>query len=145
MTDTLDAIAREMRKEAETPYSVQTCHSNTLKRWADRITALSNQGEGEVAAWMDSLLGEVSVPSEHAVGSDPAKNGYVPLYLHPAEADRRDAERYRWLRMQDWNSSPLCVLRDPKRVLTKGHGLGADCPSRDRLDAAIDAATQEQT
>jgi len=50
-----------------------------------------------------------------------------------------DAMRYRWLRMQDWYSGALCVLRNPKGVLTKtGHTLGADCPSRERLDAAID-------
>jgi hypothetical protein len=49
------------------------------------------------------------------------------------------ATRYAWLREQDWFEGPLCVLRDPKRVLTKGVGLGADCPSRDRLDTAIDA------
>lgn len=52
---------------------------------------------------------------------------------------KADALRYRWLRQQDWFDGPLCVLRDPKRVLTRGVGLGADCPSRDRLDAAIDA------
>lgn len=46
MTGTIDAIAREMRELADTPYSAQTCHSNTLKRWASRLTALSNQGEG---------------------------------------------------------------------------------------------------
>lgn len=49
------------------------------------------------------------------------------------------AARYEWLRMCDWFSSPLCVVRDPKRVLTQGNGLGADCPSRERLDEAIDA------
>lgn len=51
---------------------------------------------------------------------------------------RRCAARYRWLREQDWFEGPLCVLRDPKRVLTQGIGLGADCPSHERLDAAID-------
>lgn len=56
------------------------------------------------------------------------------------EALYKDAERYRWLRAQDWFSSDFCVLRDPKRVLTDGIGLGADCPSHGRLDAAIDAA-----
>lgn len=56
------------------------------------------------------------------------------------EGDARDAARYRWLREQEWFEGPLCVLRDPKRVLTQGIGLGADCPSRDRLDTAIDAA-----
>lgn len=70
------------------------------------------------------------------------------LYTHPAPVqqegdasqDAKDAARYRWLREQDWFSSPLCVLRDPKKALTSGKGLGADCPSRERLDAAIDAA-----
>lgn len=55
------------------------------------------------------------------------------------ERDRKDAMRYRWLRTCDWFGSSLCVLRDPKKVLTTGSGLGADCPSRDRLDQAIDA------
>jgi hypothetical protein len=50
-----------------------------------------------------------------------------------------DARRYRWLRERNWFDSDLCVLREPKRVLTRGIGLGADCPSGDRLDAAIDA------
>lgn len=55
-----------------------------------------------------------------------------------------DAKRYRWLRMRDWFDGPLCVLRNPKVVLTRGSGLGADCPSRDRLDEAIDAALAGQ-
>lgn len=56
------------------------------------------------------------------------------------DAALADANRYRWLRDQDWFDGPLCVLRDPKKTLTSGAGLGADCPSRDRLDSAIDAA-----
>ena len=57
----------------------------------------------------------------------------------PADSVQEDAERYRWLRKQDWFDSTLCVLRDPKTVLTRGPQLGADCPSGTRLDAAIDA------
>lgn len=55
-----------------------------------------------------------------------------------AEALKKDAERYRWLRMADWWNSPLCVIRDPKQQAKPG----TDCPSRDRLDEAIDAALQ---
>lgn len=58
----------------------------------------------------------------------------------PAGEVERDAARYRYLRMCDWFSSDLCVLRDPKKALTSGAGLGADCPSRYRLDTFIDAA-----
>lgn len=50
----------------------------------------------------------------------------------------KDAERYRWLRMADWWNSQLCVIRDPKQQAKPG----TDCPSRDRLDEAIDAALQ---
>lgn len=59
----------------------------------------------------------------------------------PDAALGTDAIRYRWLRDCDWFSSELCVLRNPKQVLTKnGVTLGADCPSRFRLDEAIDKA-----
>lgn len=62
--------------------------------------------------------------------------------LAELEALRNDAERYRWLRQADWWSSPLCVVRNPKEQAKPG----TDCPSRDRLDSAIDAAmTQEQS
>lgn len=54
------------------------------------------------------------------------------------DALKKDAERYRWLRMADWWNSPLCVIRDPKQQAKPG----TDCPSRDRLDEAIDAAQQ---
>lgn len=47
----------------------------------------------------------------------------------------KDAERYRWLRSQDWDTSPLFVVKQPTEV-----SLGTDCPSRERLDAAIDEA-----
>ena len=53
-----------------------------------------------------------------------------------AEALRKDAERYRWLRLADWWSSPICAVKDPKSQAKPG----TDCPTRDRLDAAIDAA-----
>lgn len=53
-------------------------------------------------------------------------------------ADKRDAERYRWLREQHWNEAKLCVVARPKEAVKLGH----DCPSFDRLDAEIDAAIE---
>lgn len=55
------------------------------------------------------------------------------------EALRKDAERYRWLREQQWNTSPICAVTRPKDAVKLGH----DCPSLDRLDAAIDAAMRD--
>lgn len=60
------------------------------------------------------------------------------LSAQAAEVDamRADAERYRWLRQQHWYEAALCVVVNPKNAVKLGH----DCPSLERLDAAIDAA-----
>lgn len=46
----------------------------------------------------------------------------------------RDAKRYRWLRVQHWNDSKLCVVESPKKAVK----LGQICPSEEQLDQAID-------
>lgn len=51
-----------------------------------------------------------------------------------------DAERYRWLRAQHWDTSKLAVVVDPKRAVKLGH----DLPSLDRLDAVIDDAMHKE-
>lgn len=53
-----------------------------------------------------------------------------------ADANERDAERYRWLRKRHWSDSTIAVVAVPKRSVK----LGEDCPSEERLDAAIDQA-----
>lgn len=52
------------------------------------------------------------------------------------EAERKDGERYRWLRSQHWNDSAICCVANPKDSVK----LGAYCPSEELLDEAIDAA-----
>lgn len=80
-----------------------------------------------------------------AVMLDPANRLVDPaadtIDRHPDDvANEKDAERYRWLRAQHWNDSLLAVVADPKDAVKLGH----DCPSLDRLDAAIDAAMLAQ-
>lgn len=90
-----------------------------------------------------TLLFDESRVSGDAIGCKVApvyEEAAIHAARNEAEAMRADAERYRWLREQEWFESNLCVLRDPKRVLTQGIGLGADCPSGNRLDSAIDTA-----
>ena len=55
-------------------------------------------------------------------------------------AERKDAERYRWLRAQHWDTGILAVVADPKDAIK----LGYDCPSLARLDEQIDAAMLAQ-
>jgi hypothetical protein len=54
--------------------------------------------------------------------------------------DARDADRYRRLRAQQWNSSDLFVVAGGKSVVR----LGTECPTHDRLDALVDALTAAQ-
>ena len=56
------------------------------------------------------------------------------------EALRKDADRYRWLRVADWWRSPLCVISNPKEQAK----LGSDCPSGERLDESVDAALSKE-
>jgi hypothetical protein len=77
----------------------------------------------------------------HATGQLPQE--ILAKRLHDAtaklaavEAERKDAERYRWLRAQNWDTGPLVVVRDPQHAIKLGH----DAPSLFRLDEAIDAA-----
>lgn len=51
-------------------------------------------------------------------------------------AAQRDAERYRWMRAQQWDTSNLFVVAGGKDRVK----LGTDCPSSERLDALVDAA-----
>lgn len=58
--------------------------------------------------------------------------------LEALERVLKSAERYQWLRTQNWDTGLLAVVADPKAAVK----LGRDCPSLDRLDEAIDAAIQ---
>lgn len=51
----------------------------------------------------------------------------------------KNAARYRWLREQHWSDSKFAVVSNPKTAVN----LGSICPSRERLDEAIDAAIGE--
>ncbi|MES2942953.1 MAG: hypothetical protein V4772_08820 [Pseudomonadota bacterium] len=62
--------------------------------------------------------------------------GAAIAFIEAAQADRVDAERYRFLRSQRWNDAALFVVSGGKH----GVYLGTDCPSLLRLDAMIDAA-----
>ena len=55
------------------------------------------------------------------------------LFLAPgANPDAKDAERYRWLRAQNWTKGGLVVTH------IKNVGLGSMCPSDTMLDQTID-------
>lgn len=82
-----------------------------------RLLSISAENYNKLTGWMDASL--------------------------KAEAERDkllpDANRYRWLRQQHWNGSPLCVVYNPAEAVKLGH----TCPSMGLLDAAIDERMKE--
>ena len=55
-------------------------------------------------------------------------------------ADRIDAERYRWLRSQHHSESQICVVLKPSDAVK----ILSICPSMESLDDYIDRAMEEQ-
>lgn len=87
-----------------------------------------------------SLL-RLVVDLRYALGDDgrrmqPELVEYAKQIRTDLAAARADAERYRWLRAQHWDEAPLAVVAHAKQAVKPGH----DCPSLERLDAAIDSA-----
>lgn len=76
---------------------------------------------------------------ERGIGHTAGASCYeaIELITRLRQAEK-DAARYRWLRECRWDKSNLCVVTKPK-VSVK---LGADFPSSERLDSAIDEAMQ---
>lgn len=82
-------------------------------------------------------------PDKHAMVDDNVrkiKDGIAAIGAQTG-SDATDAARYRWLREQNWNESEMAVVCRPKEAVK----LGFDCPSRKRLDDAIDAAMKGST
>ena len=82
--------------------------------------------------------GDPLTPEDACAVSVALRRGAAEVEHLTAElaAARVDAERYRWLRSQHWDSSRIVCVVDPKSAVKLGH----NCPSEARLDAAIDAA-----
>lgn len=64
----------------------------------------------------------------------------IPDMVARVAAEKKDADRYRWLREQHWSESKLCVVKEPSDAVK----IGYSCPSLGMLDEEIDAAMKEQ-
>lgn len=156
------AMAPKQEAQEQKPVAYMAFADNgNIRVWAEK----DNLGAREAAERMgmtlmpayaapaaaNGAMPELPAPETMIVESDIGHRAYSADQMRaygqaraaagPNAALVKDAERYRWLRDCDWFSSELCVLRSPKTVLAKtGITLGADCPSRTRLDDAIDVA-----
>lgn len=124
-----------------------------LKRLATAIESCTSIPVADEAAWMRRTTGEkvlelfeeldqlkaessrLSMFNTAYADTITRLNGMIKFEKEQNEALRKDAERYRWLRAQHWDSSAICCVVDPK-LTTK---LGAYCPSLELLDQAVDA------
>lgn len=133
------AVCQDRGIEVESREYCQACYRGKRRKnvdsFADKLRGLPFTD----AMW---IVAHSTINTERAIAA--AELALIKSKLLQAERElaevRKDAERYRYLRGCDWFSSPLCVLSEPKKAVDTRLMLGADCPSRDRLDAAIDAA-----
>ena len=95
--------------------------TDLIQRLSDEADLCRNEGADDIAILIDDAV--------YALVNQAAQ----------IDALRADAERYRWLRIQDWFDGPMAVVVNPKDAIK----LGYDAPSRDRLDAAIDVHLAE--
>jgi hypothetical protein len=94
-----------------------------------------DDAQGCVVVWHG--VGYNGIPHEEIAGYIAAANPQAILALIAEnEGLRKDAERYRTLREMHWFDGPLAVVRNPKDQVK----LGSFCPSRENLDAEVDAA-----
>jgi hypothetical protein len=148
-TPRTDALYRGFRDHAKT----SAMHQMTdLARELEASLAVAEKERGRLQAMFDEA---VRVQGDAEVLKYVTSGNTVPVTRCTVSADlirqlvtdrtaaeariaelEKDAKRYRWLREQNWNDAPLCVVRAPRYAIR----LGYDCPSRDRLDVAIDAA-----
>jgi len=90
---------------------------------------------------IDALQKQVGSYKNLADAIDATKQGLrerAANALLTAEIDRlrKDAERYRWLRLQHWHDSTLAVVLNPRESIK----LGYTSPSKTHLDELIDEA-----
>jgi hypothetical protein len=123
---------------------------NTMSDMCDELESLRQQAilrDLEIVRLREALEGIYL--SDDQVGAEDAREALsTPIDLSALDRHdeeivgpwKRDAERYRWLRRQHWNEADLCVVMHPGKAVK----LGYDCPSLDRLDAAIDATKGEK-
>lgn len=123
---------------------------DNLRKQFQSLRMLANSNAKMVHYWRaqcDRETRETLLANAASVNAERDTNSMLTDALETAERERdqlraeverlrKDAERYRWLRMADWWRSPLCVIRNPKEQAKPG----SDCPSRTRLDEAVDAA-----
>jgi hypothetical protein len=136
----------ELKRLADTLLAIG--HREDFGAWIAALEAFEKASGPEV---MLALLAEIQALSEHkqqlvqlreADGFESWAAVLVMVDQLKAEVEslRKDAERYRWLRIADWWRSPVCAISNPKEQAK----LGSDCPSGERLDAQIDSAMTKE-
>ena len=113
---------------------IANCDPSTVLALITRLRAAEAERNAQ-RRQVDTLTEWYTAALPGVTYMDPPDGG-APSIPEQLRRMARDAARYRWLRMADWWESPLCAITNPRQNAK----LGSDCPSRDRLDTAVDAA-----
>lgn len=139
----MDAKWDELKRLAEA--AEQNCDAsvNPRDRATSRILYLYPFQEKASPAAVLELIAEVEQLTQR-MGLQHETNRTLHSNLEQAQREceelRKDAERYRTLRKMSWFDGDLAVVRRPVQSVKPG----TDCPSHERLDAALDAAIAKE-
>ena len=140
------------RLKTESEERLQNCAAlvaevERLRKDAERYQWLAEYLVSDDESYDDAIVAATTVKEvdsviDAAMGASPRAHCFcgVRPQAQPATAPdeqlRRDSERYRWLRSQHWSDGQLSVVVNAKASVR----LGANCPSHELLDEAIDSA-----
>jgi hypothetical protein len=118
----------EVEDAAGNSVNAGTWHERPDGLWELRLAPIASEHQVDFDAWWESSGPNVTNPYEAA------KSAWLASEHPSPSEDRRDAERYRWLRQQHWTTGGL-VVTQPSSVK-----LGSFIFSIERLDEVVDDA-----
>jgi cysteinyl-tRNA synthetase len=165
LLDHIDALERQVRAEAEANNVIDVdglrvgvctvrAYREQIKFAEERIEQLERQVEAysealkeienPIAYWKEHLEEghELNIhmclhmADQAETYKGIARKAFELSNANPAASSTKDAQRYRWLRQQQWDSSDIFVVTGSKSQIK----LGTYCPSLNLLDEAIDSA-----
>lgn len=137
------ATMKDLQKDTRPEVLMDKLHSAIVRLLKDFLQEyvkevdLDGNIEAILDRRLDSLIGEDCVKEVHLEENVEA---ILDCRSQASDDDKRDAQRYRWLREQHWSDNVVGIVRHPGEVLK----LGTVCYSDASLDRLIDEALAKE-
>ena len=137
------ATMKDLQKDTRPEVLMDKLHSAIVRLLKDFLQEyvkevdLDGNIEAILDRRLDSLIGEDCVKEVHLEENVEA---ILDCRSQASDDDKRDAQRYRWLREQHWSDNVVGIVRHPGEVLK----TGTVCYSDASLDRLIDEALAKE-